>query len=321
MSYIGQNKEDVAWEETKNIARLFAEDTGAPDSSLSSSVGILPSCGYTQLDTHLHAIVFRVPPEAGPPRTLRNLLVERNVKHSLHDRVQFAIKLATSVLVVHSLGLVHKSIRPDSILVIENAAGSVTNLYPHKLGIPYLLAFDSSRSSRGPTMRERYAFPNGAIWGTLYKHPRHLGFRQYDYEMRDDIFSLGVCLLEIALWDSLFVWNSNEGGFVERKEAVDLSEDRCREEIAKQGRPKNSNKTLFRKYLLKEAAKEKIPPILGDLFRDVVVACLTFGDPFEVTKDNAFQSLIEAESDLPPDEQSIHFVRTILGKLRSIKLA
>ncbi|KAL5513776.1 hypothetical protein ACEPAH_4177 [Sanghuangporus vaninii] len=314
--YSAKNKEDVAWHETENIARLFAEESKY--SHLSSSVGILPSCGVTEMELHLHGVVFRLPPELGQTRTLRSILVEGNVKHSLRDRVQFAIRLAMSVLVVHSLGLVHKNIKPDSVLVAESPVDKAENLYPNKLGIPFLLAFDSSRTSSGPSMQGSFAVPDGGLWEILYTHPRHLiGYeRQYDYEMRDDIFGLGICLLEVALWKSLFRWLPKPAGgysFQVNTDVVDISIVGCRNALIAMGKPTSTSHILLRQRLLKEAAERMIPPIMGDIFKEVVVECLTFGDPKETNE--------TCTSKQPnPDEQSIEFVQSTLSKLYSIKL-
>ena len=318
--YGEHNMEHIALEETQGITRLLAEDTESPESQLSPAAGILPSCGYTILGEDLHAIIFRFPPGC-TARTLRHLLIEGTVRHSLNGRVDFAIRLATSVLVVHSLGLVHKNIKPDSILVTESMVGDPEKLYPYKLGKPYLLSFDSSRSSRGPTARSDYPYPRGANWETLYTHPRHFGWRQYKSQMRDDIFSLGVCLLEVALWKSFFRWNTKTNKYEDNNEVVDLTADRMRREARAQGKPDNVDKTWLRHYILIQTAKDLVPTVMGELFKDVIVACLTFGDPFDLVKTEAFESKFEDFSHLPPDEQSVRFVQQVLTKLRSILLS
>ena len=89
-------------------------------------------------------------------------------------------------------------------------------------------------------MQGAFPVPGGPLWETLYTHPRHLtGYeRQYTYEMRDDIFSLGICLLEIALWKSLFTWvPGSPGSFQVNKDVIDLSDSRFRAEVQAQDKP------------------------------------------------------------------------------------
>ncbi|KAL5513770.1 hypothetical protein ACEPAH_4171 [Sanghuangporus vaninii] len=321
VAYVEQQQEEIAIKETEDIVRLFAEDSNAPESQLSSAAGILPSCGYVSLENCLYGIIFRFPSGCAPPRTLRSLLIEGTIKHSLNDRVKFAIRLSTSVLVVHSLGLVHKSIKPDSILVTESIVGDPEKLYPYKLGNPYLLSFDSSRSSRGHTMRGLFPYPKGPNWETLYTHPRHFVWRERKYEMRDDVFSLGVCLLEIALWKSFFQWNATEEKYEDNTDVIDLTPDRLRREALEQGKPEDVDKSWFRQQIMVQTAKALVPAVMGDLFKDVIVACLTFGDPCKSTKSDVFESRFEDYSDLPPEEQSVHFVQQILTKLKGIILS
>jgi hypothetical protein len=44
----------------------------------------------------------------------------------------------------------------------------------------------------------------------VYRHPSRQGEHpEEEYVMKHDIYSLGVCLLEIGIWTSLIEWNKN----------------------------------------------------------------------------------------------------------------
>ena len=200
--------------------------------------------------------------------------------------------------------------------VAESPVGKPGDLYPNKLGIPFLLAFDASRTSDGPSMQGSFAVPEGGLWEILYTHPRHLvGYeRQYKYEMRDDIFGLGICLLEVALWRSLFRWTPKSSGgysFQLSTDVVDVSILGCRRALEARGMPMDTSHIMLRKEILTEAAEKMIPPVMGNIFRDVVVDCLTFGD---------LDKTSESSASGPKSKQSEEFVRSILTKLYSIKL-
>ncbi|KAJ5899944.1 hypothetical protein N7495_004688 [Penicillium taxi] len=81
---------------------------------------------------------------------------------SLNEKIELAKQLATSVNYVHVLDIVHKNTRPENALL------------------------------------------GNSVWAeTTYQHPDRQGIHpSADYTMQHDIYSLGVCLLEIGLWES-----------------------------------------------------------------------------------------------------------------------
>lgn len=98
--------------------------------------------------------------------------------------------------------MVHKNIRPDTIVIFQDKTIG--------LGIPFLLGFEKIRAVN--------AFTNlidDAKWQkNLYRHPNRQGLRyEESYKMQHDIYSFGICLLEIGLWDSFAFWNKETGSF------------------------------------------------------------------------------------------------------------
>ncbi|TGZ78794.1 hypothetical protein EX30DRAFT_397489 [Ascodesmis nigricans] len=104
------------------------------------------------------------------------------------------------------------------------------------IGTPFLIGFESTRRTNTATLLSpppassplSPAFdPQDAKWHrTLYQHPRRRGTHPDErYSIDHDMYSLGVCLLELGLWTSFVVRapnrNSNAPGPVLVEEGID----------------------------------------------------------------------------------------------------
>ena len=140
--------------------------------------------------------VFRTVEGLSVPQSLRASLLAGEANHSLSDRLEIAKELAKSISFVHTLGFVHKNLRPENILISTDR--------PSSLGHSFLVGFENFRSAEGHTLRH-----GDSAWEkNLYRHPRRQGLRPDDYYiMQHDIYSLGVCLLEVGMWESLVFCN------------------------------------------------------------------------------------------------------------------
>jgi hypothetical protein len=198
--------------------------------------------------------VFKVPEGMENPRSLRDILILGDNKLSLSDRFKVAQQLATSVSYIHTYGFVHKNIRPETVLIFQNQKSL--------LGASFLLGFERFRLVDGRTMRF-----GDCIWEKdLYRHPRRQGLRpEEDYTMQHDIYSLGVCLLEIGLWES-FVLYHNEGTDPSPSTALSILNDAEKDEI---------KKAFLVKDALVDLAKQRLPSRMGDKYTEIVVTCLT----------------------------------------------
>ncbi|CAG7990132.1 unnamed protein product [Penicillium salamii] len=193
--------------------------------------------------------IFRMPKNHQRPRSLRSHLYERN--YSLSQRVNLAKQLATSVSYLHVFAFVHKGIRPETVLVLQGDNSHFLSLF--------LLGFKTFRTAEGKTMR----LGNSEWAENVYQHPERQGTSPIaDYIMQHDIYSLGVCLLEIGLWESL-VTREGHINLPSTNENIDPS-------------------TLARDGLLKDRftkmAKEILPHKMGEKYAQVVVNCLTCMD-------------------------------------------
>ncbi|KAJ5520804.1 hypothetical protein N7463_001257 [Penicillium fimorum] len=193
--------------------------------------------------------IFRMPPNCRGPQTLRSHLCGTN--RSLSDKVTLAKQLATSVSYLHVLDFVHKGIRPETALILQ--ANDSQNLHL------FLLGFKTFRTAEGKTMR----LGNSEWAENIYQHPERQGISPIvDYTMQHDIYSLGVCLLEIGLW----------GSFITREGHINLPAVYAEIDIP----------TLARNGFLKdhftELAKNDLPSKIGDKYAQVVANCLTCMD-------------------------------------------
>ena len=210
--------------------------------------------------------VFRIPRElSNEPRSLRNYLLS-NLNLTLTDRFELAKQMAKSISYVHTLGFVHKNVRPETVLGFQtNEPGFV---------LFFLVGFESMRMADGRTLRS-----GDSTWEkNLYRHPNRQGLNPKDiYTMQHDIYSLGVCLLEIGLWESFLSYEDSATAPLPAA-ALGITLDD----------PEFKGSALMKEHLI-ALAKRDLPQRMGNRYERVVVNCLAcldednadFGDQSE----------------------------------------
>lgn len=161
------------------------------------------------------AFVFRLPATHLHVECLRGRLLggADRVHDSLSERFTLARQMAVAVSYVHLYGFVHKNIRPETVLlchpqlpgcILSKGAG-IAEVARETVA---LVGFDVLRNAEGKT-----SLKGDDDWEkNLYRHPQRQGLSLHvDYEMRHDIYSLGVCLLEIGLWESFVDCGAGSG--------------------------------------------------------------------------------------------------------------
>ncbi|KAH0605646.1 uncharacterized protein H6S33_004868 [Morchella sextelata] len=249
------------------------------------TLGMLSCAGITKvygkdgrLVTSLE-MVLEVPKELRNPRSFRSLLSGgAEIDFSISEKVNFAKQLARTVSFVHSANFVHKNFRPETIIVFDTRGTD----YP-RIGTPFLVGFQKFRVAVGGNTAKL----GDTNWEkNIYRHPERQGeFPEEVYRMDHDVYSLGVCLLEIALWKSFVVYDEaggNPRAHPEMERLTQMNGWDVRDELVKM-------------------AKELIPLRLGSMFMEVTVACL--------------QGL--GSSEMSPE---ISFIENILGKLNQITM-
>lgn len=210
--------------------------------------------------------VFRIPGEFTDEPTSLRILIASHLDHTLTERFKLAKQLAKSISYIHTLGFVHKNVRPETVLRFDNKGSG--------LGSFVLIGFEKVRMADGRTLRQ-----GDSAWEkNLYRHPYRQGLKPEEvYTMQHDIYSLGVCLLEIGLWGS-FVKYQDDGTVPVLGEALDIAP----------GSPELETPRLMKDHLV-ALAKRSLPRYMGDIYKEIVVNCLTcldednadFGDQSE----------------------------------------
>lgn len=253
-------------------------------------------------NNRLNAIemIYRTPQDCGPPNSLRQLL-SRQDPVSASAIVKMAKQLVQSVSYVHACDFVHKNIRPENILIFPDNSNSSS------LGSSFLVGFNQFRNTNFQTN-----LVGDPHWhSNLYRHKERQGmFVEERYVMQHDIYSLGVCLLELGLWRS-FVWYPDDTGEAAPVPALALGMGLSDADFQS---PQSETPPEIKEHLVSLATRE-LPPRLGDIYTDVVVACLTCLDP----GNEAFGS----EEELKDEDGiliGVKFVETILLRIADISL-
>lgn len=220
-------------------------------------------------------LVFDFPGKLSHPQALRSLLNEAVYRgdggegaHHLGERIRVAKQLARSVMFVHACHLVHKNIRPECVLVfIEPTPGGDV------LGSPFLVGFERFRRSDAMTVMANDW--HDVRWHRgLYHHPERQGQEpEREYNIGHDMYSLGVCLLEIGLWTSFVVRRDHDnvpGPILEQEGFGHLL-----------GITNSRDRAQKIKDLLVDMATRRLPPRVGKKYMEVVVTCLNGIEPEE----------------------------------------
>jgi serine/threonine protein kinase len=250
-----------------------------------TTMAILPCRGFHCQPTSSRCeLVFPFPPGMEKPRTLRDLLSAPEnaygVRHSLTSRLDVALRLAKAVLYVHTAKLVHKNIRPENIVLFERQDSPPQSKFPYSLGTLFLMGFDFARKEDEASSRT-----GDSEWDrNLYRHPERQGLHhEVDFNMLHDIYSLGVVLLEIALWKP-FVLEKVEGGMT--KSIPNAQSCKIVDKATRRLKPPEEIRSAFVKR-----AEEAIPLVLGEKYKDVVIMCLNalnggFGETADLLDDD-----------------------------------
>jgi hypothetical protein len=254
-------------------------------------------------------LVFRAPEGSKSLQSLRQTLLDSdaNAPISISRRVRFAQELAKSVSYVHTFDFVHKSICPESVLIFAD---------PELARNPtFLVGFGEFRSAGGGTIM----MGDDAWERNIYRHPARQGTNPKDsYKMQHDIYSLGVCLLELGLWASFVDYGEDDPplpkygqlhrDFVAWAKTASVELEEQPPNVAYLG----STAILLKQYLLK-LARTALLQRMGEIYAEVVVTCLTCLD--ENNDDFGEEAeFIDADEVLV----GVRFIEKVLGRLNEI---
>ena len=205
-------------------------------------------------------MVFRTPQGLTEPRSLRDHLIATRSPGSLSHRFDIARQLANAISYVHTFGFVHKNVRPEAVLGFSNSETASPSVF--------LVGFDNFRKEEGRTQR----LGDDTFEKNLYRHASRYGVSpESEYIMQHDIYSLGVCLLEVGLWQSFVEYDSQDEN-PRPSTLLDL--------------PVNPSTEQIKQYLFTSAkedfikmARSQLPECMGTKYAEVVETCLTCLDP------------------------------------------
>lgn len=124
--------------------------------------------------------------------SLLRLIRQRSTRPPLGERFELARRLAGAVALLHASNWLHKSLRSDNILF------SGKGVHDAKITAPYICGFQYSRPGADTSIESR---PLGVPELDVYYHP---DVAQGWNKVRE-VYSLGIVLLEVALWRPVFV--------------------------------------------------------------------------------------------------------------------
>lgn len=288
ISFIMERMEPIEYASASD-AKEIASDLARRLAASSSNRGILKCLGYRE--TSGLELVFEVPHEFTQPQTLKDLITGDAGKgygggRPIDYRFRLARQISEAVLSVHTAQLVHKNIRPETILLFQKGPDklAIGANNPVGLGVPFLTDWKMVRQACELSSRK-----GGDNWmADIYRHPRRQGLQpETRYNMKHDIYSLGICLLEIGLWEPFIIQKNGQPFMCDKYCRMAVASNTVREEhsdqIAKLTYPKTVQDVMI------SLAKDALPQKMGLAFTDLVLSCLTClegisGDPNDETE-------------------------------------
>ena len=168
------------------------------------------------------------------PRSLTHLLDNVDAVLDLGIRFGLAKKLMYSIVVLHTCGWLHKNIRSKNIFFFPARPADGKGFENHRkdIGRPYIMGYGLSRPDDVPEVIQRdghmvrgrrkeeisRVFRNDE-WGSnvdenpqrnIYQHPDKLAKPSRRFRHSYDIYSLGLVLLEIGLWQNLQTFDNGQ---------------------------------------------------------------------------------------------------------------
>lgn len=258
-------------DDIKDLTKLLASGSHAE--------GILDIVGYTD-DTEAQCfnLVFAIPDHVSFKGSLHQMLCETLRVPSLDMRVSLCVQLAESVLHVHRLDLVHKNISSANIAVMKSSPDDQGEKGYEALSV-FLLNWNLVRRMSDATNR----VGETSWWKGIYCHPkRQMELAEEEYSMGHDIYSLGVCMLEVLTWKSLVEYAdgkriispmfrdraANLGVLEENRSRMRGRAQKTESELC------TANASAVQRVLL-DLARTELPTTAGSKLSRLVVSCLS----------------------------------------------
>lgn len=218
----------------------------------------LPCCNWYE-ETHRHRFVleFSVPEQyqlyPADYQALHTSILKSKGSNrpSLDERFCISSKLARAVQKWHSVGWVHQGISSHNIVFLFNDKKKLA------FSRPILLGFQYSRPKFTPSI----GWTMNDLPAAIYRHPDRQGDARHGHTKLHDIYSLGVVLLEVGLWQT----------------ATDIV-------MINKMKPTSITAESLRDRLI-SACESRLSHYAGDAYQEAVSACLRSN--FDVVMDDS----------------------------------
>ncbi|CAD0112246.1 unnamed protein product [Aureobasidium uvarum] len=158
------------------------------------------------------------------PETLRSMFGRS--PSSLNARVRLAQRLCTCVLYLHAVNWLHKGINSRNIVFAD----------PQDPSEPCVSGFELARPDTDQDKTQPGRHYVADLTDDIYCHPLYQGVeKKTHYQKTFDVYSLGLVLLEVALWRPIESIMGLEGGLLDRKSAASLRNRLMREDSEHMG--------------------------------------------------------------------------------------
>ena len=124
------------------------------------------------------------------------MTLEHQSRPTLEERLTMAYNIAKAVAQWHRVDWVHQSISSHNVIFLKPISGHLSDRWD--FSAPLLHGFDFARPNAKPSIG-RYV-ENIAL--DIYRHPDRQGDARDGHKKEHDLYSLGVVLLEVGLWQS-----------------------------------------------------------------------------------------------------------------------
>ncbi|KAI1086826.1 hypothetical protein F5B19DRAFT_497971 [Rostrohypoxylon terebratum] len=230
-----------------------------------------PSCwGWArQMQLNRVAFMFSIPEDSeAKPKSLYHILGSGSQPPALGQRFALALQLARCISHLQLVKWVHKSFRSENILFFppkidssavsspttSTSATSATSAESLNFSEPWVLGYEFSRPetyfSQGQSDR--------CLTRDVYRHPDRQGRPTQLFNKVHDIYSFGVVLLEIGLWQQ--ATSLEKSGFANVRDPQSI-----------------------KRHLVRHAEK-RLASKMGEKYQKVVLTCLQNG--FDVRDDS-----------------------------------
>ncbi|CAI7641394.1 unnamed protein product [Penicillium palitans] len=173
-----------------------------------SHVGLLPCLGYLPIaDDGYPSLIYRLPPgTTGSSICTLHDYILNCPKPALGDRFTMALSLAETVLDIHSSCWVHKGIWSRGILFMPMLGRTLLYLVGWSTARPRSQEMSDqsmgSKENSNVNKGQENRVPR-QLEIELYRHPERYGTKTAGFSAKHDIYSVGIVLLEIALWTTM----------------------------------------------------------------------------------------------------------------------